>query len=84
MHEYKLGTGCDCNLIPIKMYRMLFLQTNIDELNKSIERKKCCMLTILHVYHNWVNVILQQLAMVLMQFLFSARKWMNITVDARQ
>ena len=36
--EYKIDTGSDGSLIPIRMYKMLFPHTNITELNKFIEK----------------------------------------------
>ena len=35
--EYKIDTGSDGILIPINMYKMLFLHMNVKELNMSIE-----------------------------------------------
>ena len=35
----KLHTGSDGNLMPIRMYKVPFLQTNIDEINKSRNKK---------------------------------------------
>ena len=58
MCELKLDTVGDGNLIPIRMDKMLFLQNNNDESNKSI-KKKCCMPTIIHVYHKSAYVLLQ-------------------------
>ena len=46
-HEYKIDTGNDHNLIPIRMYKMPFLQTNITELNLSTDTN-----TVLHAYNN--------------------------------
>ena len=34
MSKFGLDTGSDGNLMPIKVYRMLFSQTRINELNK--------------------------------------------------
>ena len=36
--EFKLDTWSDGNLVPIKKYKMLSFQTNINELNKSIKK----------------------------------------------
>ena len=36
---HKLDTGNKGNLMPIKIYESLFLQTNLAELNKSINKK---------------------------------------------
>ena len=38
MCEFKLDTGSDGNLMCIRMYRTLFLQTNINELNEYINK----------------------------------------------
>ena len=37
MSEFKLDTGSDGNPVAIRMYKTLFLQTNIDESNKTIK-----------------------------------------------
>ena len=50
MCVYKLGTGGDGNLMPIRMNKMFFfLQTNINELNRSINK------IMLQIYVNYVN-----------------------------
>ena len=36
---------------------MLYPQANIDELNKSINRKQCCLPKVIHVYHKWACAI---------------------------
>ena len=36
--KYKIDTGSDGNLMPIRMYKMLFPHTNINELNKAINK----------------------------------------------
>ena len=43
----RLVTGSDDSSMPIRMHRTLFQQTNIDELNKSINRK-----IVQHAYNN--------------------------------
>ena len=47
MCKFKLDTGSDGNLMPVRMYKLLLPQTNIDELNKSINKK-----IVLHTYSN--------------------------------
>ena len=37
MCKFKLDTGSDGNLVPIRMYKM-FLQANINDFNKSTNR----------------------------------------------
>ena len=39
MQQYNLDMGVDCNLMSIIMYKTLFLNTDINELNKSINKK---------------------------------------------
>ena len=34
MYEFKLDTGNNGNLMPFRMYKLLFLQPNINELSK--------------------------------------------------
>ena len=47
MCECKLDTGSGGNVMPIRMYKLHFLQTNIDALNKSIKKE-----TVLCAYNN--------------------------------
>ena len=37
--EYKIDAGSDGNLMPIRLYKMLFLHTNITELKKYIDKE---------------------------------------------
>ena len=37
--KYKMDTSNDGNLMPIRMYKMLFPYTNITDLNKSVNKK---------------------------------------------
>ena len=37
--KYKIDTGSDGNIMPIKMFKVLFLDTETANLNKSIDRK---------------------------------------------
>ena len=43
--QYKIDTGSDGNLIPIRMYKVIFPCTNITKLSKYIDRK-----IVLHTY----------------------------------
>ena len=52
--EHKIDTGSDGNLLTTRMYKDLFLHTDINDLNKSISQKFCCMPLISHAYHKWV------------------------------
>ena len=45
--EYKIDTDSDGNLMPIRMYKVLFLHKNISDLNKSVKRK-----IVLFIYNN--------------------------------
>ena len=45
--KYKIDTGSDGNLMPIRKYKLLFPHTNLNELNTSINRK-----IVLHPYNN--------------------------------
>ena len=47
MCEYKIGSGSDGNLMPINMFKVLFLNTTIVDFNKSIDIK-----VVLHTYNN--------------------------------
>ena len=47
MCKYKLDTGNDGNLMPIRMSKILFLQTNLEKLNKFTNKE-----IVLHVYNN--------------------------------
>ena len=37
--EYKIDTGSDDNLLPTEMFKVLFLDTKIANLNKSVDKK---------------------------------------------
>ena len=39
VYKYKIDTGNDGNLMPIKSYKMFFSCTNVNELNKFINKK---------------------------------------------
>ena len=45
--EYKIDTGSGVNLVSIKMFKTLFLNTEVTELNKSVDKR-----IVLHVYNN--------------------------------
>ena len=47
MCEFKLNRGRDDYLTPLRRYKRLFPQTNINELSKSIDKK-----LVLHAYNN--------------------------------
>ena len=84
MCKFMLDTGNDSsNLMPIRMYKILFLHTNINDLNKSINRK-----IVLHTYNNLCipqmahNAVINKGIEYQCSFFVGARKWTNITGDA--
>ena len=50
--EYKIDSGRNGNLIPIKMLKVFLPDTEIADLNKSIDKKVYYVHTT-HVYHKW-------------------------------
>ena len=51
---YKIDTGSDDSLMPIKIFKVLFSVTKIANLNKSIDMKIMYVHTTIHLYHKWV------------------------------
>ena len=47
IHKYKIDIESDGNVIPTRMYKVLFQQTNISELKKSLKGK-----IMFHAYNN--------------------------------
>ena len=47
--KYKTDTGSDGNLMPIKMFRMVFPYTNITDLNKSMDKN-----SIIHLSNSYI------------------------------
>ena len=82
--EYKTDTFIDGNLMPIKMFWMLFPYNKITNINKSIDKNSITYLwQLMHTtngrmqgHHNLLG------HWVLMQFLSSVRQWNIIIRDA--
>ena len=53
MCKFEVDTGSDDSLMPINMLTTLFRPTGINNLNKSINIKYCCISTINHANHKW-------------------------------
>ena len=50
-YEYNIGTGNDGNLMPIKIFKDLFLDTKLTSLNKSIAKNVVFFHITTNVYH---------------------------------
>ena len=85
MCKFKLDTASNGNLMPIIMNKLIFLHTNINNLNKSIKRKIVLYAPLTHSYHKGHMLYFnnKQRHQILVLLFCCTQKWSSITGDAR-
>ena len=51
--EYRIDASSDGNLMPIRMLKVLYPNTKLIDLNKSVDKRVMFQNKIMHAYHKW-------------------------------